>query len=46
LLDVFGFEVVEADFVYEGVECGRFDSEDGFEVESLCMLAWVLIRGL
>jgi hypothetical protein len=35
LLDVFGFEVVEADFVDEGVEGGGFDSNDGFEVEAL-----------
>jgi hypothetical protein len=35
LLDVFGFEVVEADFVDEGIEGGRFESEDGFEVEAL-----------
>jgi hypothetical protein len=42
LFDVFRLEVVKADFVYEGVECGRFDSKDGLEVEALCMLAGVL----
>jgi hypothetical protein len=26
---------VEADFVYEGIECGRFEREDGFKVEAL-----------
>jgi hypothetical protein len=35
LLDVLCLKVVEADFVYEGVEGGRFEREDGFEVEAL-----------
>lgn len=30
-LDVVGFEVVEADFVDEGVEGGGGEGEDGFE---------------
>jgi hypothetical protein len=40
---------VEADFVYEGVECGRFEREDGFEVEALgCVscdvVGWVRVE--
>jgi hypothetical protein len=35
LLDVFCFEVVEADFVYEGVQSGGFEGDDGFEIEAL-----------
>jgi hypothetical protein len=39
---------VEADFVYEGVERGRFEREDGFEVEALIYVScdvveWVRI---
>jgi hypothetical protein len=39
LLDVFGFQVVEADFVDQSVQLGRLDGEDGFKVEALSLLA-------
>ena len=39
LLDVFGFEVVEADFVDQGIQLRGVDGEDGFEVEALGLLA-------
>jgi hypothetical protein len=46
LLDIFSFEVVEADFVDKGVEGGRFDSEDGFKIEALRLLVQIMLRGV
>jgi hypothetical protein len=39
LLDVFGFEVVETDFVDEAVEFGGFEGKDGFKIKALNVLA-------
>lgn len=45
-LDVFGFEVVEADFVDVGVQRRGVDGEDGFEAEALlCTVRCVLRDG-
>ena len=42
LLDVFGFEVVKANFVDEAVQSGGIEREDRFEIEALrCQLVRV-----